>query len=84
MERDFTLRDIALLFFLGFFVGIVFKTSLHNVLTIGFEDYRLTDSRTLVDFNQVQSDILAKGGSLAVSPNPPTAPLCTDKSPSAQ
>lgn len=81
LQRDFTLRDLALLFVFGFLLGTAFKTAAYDRLTIGFEDYRLSRPATLVDFNRVQERVLQDGGTLAVSPSPSAAPLCTDEKP---
>lgn len=67
VRRDFSRRDLVILFFVAFLVGVFFKQSAREFFTIGYEDYKLTEASTLYDLNQVEQTLLENGGTLAVS-----------------
>lgn len=60
--------EIALLFILGILLGIAVKTEAYERITIGFQDYTLTQQDLKAyDINALQKDLIAKGDSLVDS-----------------
>lgn len=66
-EREYTPRGLMILFFLALCVGGLTKSLLHNTLTIGFDDYKLAKTKTAIDLNILQKDLIKNGGTLATS-----------------
>lgn len=63
-------QNIVVLFFLAIVCGFLIKTSIHDSLTIGFDDYRLTIKKDTVDLNLLQKELIQQGGSFAISERP--------------
>ena len=78
-HREYTPRGLALLFLLAAALGFATKSLLRDSLTIGYDDYRLSDSRLTVDLNRLQQELLSRGGSLSTDEAPlPKGDSCSD------
>ncbi len=63
-------QNIVALFFLAVVCGFFIKTSVHDSLTIGFDDYRLSTKKDVVDLNLLQKELIQQGGSFATGERP--------------
>lgn len=79
LHREYTPRGLALLFLVAAALGFATKSLVHDSLTIGYDDYRLSDSRRTVDLNHLQQELLSRGGSLSTDEAPlPKGDSCSD------
>lgn len=77
--RERSSRGLAALFILAVFVGVVTKSLLHDSLTIGFDDYKLSRSEKIIDLNQLQKELIRNGGSLAAPETVPRGEVCAEE-----
>ncbi len=77
LKREYSHRALALLFLIALSLGAFFKSLVNDSLTMGYDDYRLTDDDRLLDVNALQKKLISQGGSLAVRDK---APLLQGKS----
>lgn len=63
-------QNIAVLLFCAVLSGFFIKTLVHDSLTMGFDDYRLTIKNNTVDLNLLQKELIEQGGSFATSERP--------------
>ncbi len=77
VRREYTKRDLIVLFILAIILGAGLKTIATGIVTIGFEDYTLVSKETLYDLNAVQQKLIDEGGSLAGSDAAP-AGTCSE------
>lgn len=52
--------ELALIFVLGFLLGIAIKNEAVKKITIGFEDYKLNQTTQKYNINQLQENLLNK------------------------
>ncbi|MBP7811860.1 MAG: hypothetical protein KA054_03395 [Candidatus Moranbacteria bacterium] len=69
---------VGTLFFLALIVGALVKLVLGPVMTIGYDDYRVTSARRSVSLAASQEKILREGGSFALVLQRSSGPACTD------
>jgi hypothetical protein len=80
LHREYTPRDLALLFLLALFAGAAVKSLVNDRLTIGFDDYKLSRSENIVDLNLLQKELIENGGTLATSEEPaPRGESCPEE-----
>ncbi|MDP2837941.1 MAG: hypothetical protein Q8O53_01520 [Candidatus Moranbacteria bacterium] len=78
-QRDYTPRDLALIFLVALCFGALIKSNLNDTLTIGFDDYKLSKANT-VDLNALQKGLIKNGGTLATSREvPPQGETCQEE-----
>jgi len=63
-------QNIVVLFFFAVLSGFLIKTLVHDSLTMGFDDYRLTTKNDAIDLNLLQKELIQQGGSFATSERP--------------
>ena len=56
-----------MLFILALGTGAGIKSLVNDSLTMGFDDYRLSRSKSTIDLNILQKELIQRGGSLATS-----------------
>ncbi len=66
------------LFFVALAVGVVVKIMASSLVTLGYDDYRLSASAPTLDLGAIQERVLVGGGSLAYTPTTSIGPVCTD------
>lgn len=79
VRGEYTRRGLAILFVLAVLLGATIKSAVSDSITIGFEDYKLAPSETLIDLNAVQKQVLREGGSLSLSGAAAQGPSCSNK-----
>lgn len=80
LHREYSSRDLALLFLLALLTGAAVKSWVNDWLTIGFDDYKLSRNENLVDLNILQKELVEKGGTLATSEEPaPRGESCSEE-----
>lgn len=73
-----TSRPVIITLFVGaLLIGIGIKAAAHDSITIGFEDYKLSQSDNIVDLNALQERLLTEDGSFAPE-NALVGPQCTE------
>lgn len=77
-SHHFTARSLVLLFVVAFSTGFFIKTVVHDSLTIGYDDYRLT-RMPVIDLNAVQKELIRDGGSSATQESTPRGQVCDDE-----
>ena len=77
-SRDTFHLPVGTLFFLALIMGVFVKLMLGPVMTIGYDDYRVTAARRSVSLAASQEKILREGGSFALVPQRSSGPACTD------
>lgn len=78
-EREYSRRDLFILFVIAVVVGASFKAWVNDTITIGFDDYKLKESTQSLDLNKIQKELIANGGSLAlVEKNVPQGKTCSE------
>lgn len=70
LHREYSPRDLALLFIVALLLGAFVKSIVNDTLTIGFDDYKLSRSEKIVDLNVLQKELIKNGGTLATSETP--------------
>jgi hypothetical protein len=72
-RREYTMRDGVILLFVAIVLGAALKTVASGMLTIGYQDYQLKPSETIIDIGALQKEMIEKGGSMSVDGEPSRA-----------
>lgn len=72
-QREYTMRDGVILLFVAIVLGATLKTMTSGILTIGYQDYQLKPSETIIDIGALQKEMIEKGGSMSVDGEPSRA-----------
>ncbi|OGI21512.1 MAG: hypothetical protein A2808_00545 [Candidatus Moranbacteria bacterium RIFCSPHIGHO2_01_FULL_55_24] len=75
IRRDFTARELLILFACGLIVGTGIKLFAEKSFTIGYSDYTVAGTAERYDINALQEE-LALDGSVAPSDAAPAGPMC--------
>lgn len=77
--RTLSPRDWAVLLLAGMLLGVAAKSLAHDTLTMGYDDYRLSQSTNIVDLNVLEKEIIENGGSFATKTHAiPKGDTCTE------
>lgn len=78
-DRTLSPRDWAVLLLAGMLLGLAAKSLAHDTLTIGYDDYRLSQNGNTLDLNLLEKEIIKNGGSFATKANAiPKGDTCTE------
>lgn len=78
LTREYSSRDLALLFLLALLCGASIKSLVNDTLTIGFDDYTLSRNQGLVDLNALEKRLINNGGTVATATAaPPKGEVCS-------
>lgn len=69
--------SVALFFSMAVVGGILLKLWFGSFITIGYDDYRLHTSQSLINLSELQKSALAHGGSLAYTPQKSSGASCS-------
>lgn len=59
---------------------MLIKALVNDRLTIGFDDYRLSRARNIIDLNALQKEVIRSGGTLATTEKSrPLGKSCAEK-----
>jgi hypothetical protein len=67
LTREYTSRDLAILFLIALLCGALIKTIVNDSLTIGFDDYKLSRNKNIVDLNVLEKKLITDGGTVATA-----------------
>ena len=67
LTREYSPRELALLFLAALLCGALIKTVASSTLTIGFDDYKLSRDNRLVDLNVLEKQLFKDGGTIATA-----------------
>lgn len=78
MNQGMTKRGWGLMFLVAALFGVLIKSGASDRLTIGFDDFRLAPAQTLLDLKATEKRLIREGGSLSVSGDEASAPICSE------
>lgn len=74
----FSREAFIIIFVISFGLGIGVKSLLNDVLTIGFEDYKLKGSENALDLNRVEKNVIAKADNTEEKNPVPYGEVCPE------
>ncbi len=77
-KRDYSSRNLAILFLLAVCSGAGIKAIANDTLTIGFDDYRLASSENTLDLNRFEKESIERKNSGNVPQETPQGKVCAE------
>lgn len=80
LRREYSRRDFVILFLIGISIGIIGKTISSDRVTVGYQDYTLSNSVGMYNLNAVERVVMEKASaaSTAAPLDPTVGGSCTE------